>query len=279
MTSFPARLHGLLAAQAPVGVIIRRGPAKRVCTLLWNRKTDELTLGQWLHGRIYERRCDLSPDGQYFIYFAMNGRWSSEVKGSWTAISRAPWLKAIALYSKGDCWLGGGLFTGDRTYWLNGGCTHAPVRESREVRQDTTYQPQGYYGGECSSVYYRRLQRDGWAYLQIDAPYHWSDLHIFEKPLNGGWLLRKYAHADVGPPPGKGCYWDEHELEHVPSGTILQYPDWEWAEWDRTRLVWAEKGCLYAGHLRSHRQQHELENVKLIYNFNTLLFEARTAPY
>src|SRR5215472_15285961 len=105
----PPRLHVLLASQAPIGVVFRRGPSKSVCSILWNRKTDEFELGQWLRGRIYERRADISPDGRFLIYFAMNGKWNSETKGSWTAISHAPWLKAIALFGKGDCWNGGGL--------------------------------------------------------------------------------------------------------------------------------------------------------------------------
>ena len=53
-------------------------------------KTNEFALGQWLKGRIYERRSDLSPDGKYMIYFAMNGKWNSIAKWSWTAISKAP---------------------------------------------------------------------------------------------------------------------------------------------------------------------------------------------
>ena len=42
-------------------------------------------------------------DSKSLIYFAMNGRWQSETKGSWTAISRVPYLKAVGLYAKGDC--------------------------------------------------------------------------------------------------------------------------------------------------------------------------------
>src|SRR5947209_12822707 len=96
-TSFPARLHVLLAREAPYGVVIRRGPSRQVCTVGWDRQTDRFAVGQWLKGRIYERRCDLSPDGRFLLYFAMNGRWHSEAKGAWTAISRAPYLKAIGL--------------------------------------------------------------------------------------------------------------------------------------------------------------------------------------
>src|SRR5688572_16434106 len=120
-TAFPARVHILLAQSTPYGVVIRRGPSKLVCTIGWNREDDTFTTGQWLKGRIYERRCDLSPDGRHLIYFAMNGRWSSPSKGAWTAISRAPWLKALTFLPKGDCWNGGGLFVSDREFWLNDG--------------------------------------------------------------------------------------------------------------------------------------------------------------
>ena len=68
----PARLHVLLAREAPYAVVIRRGPAKQVCTVGWDRSTDAFTLGQWFKGRIYERRSDLSPDGKHLIYFALS---------------------------------------------------------------------------------------------------------------------------------------------------------------------------------------------------------------
>src|SRR5258708_36609032 len=157
---FPARMHVLLASKAPFGLVFRRGPANAVCTVGWNRATDEFELGQWLCGRIYERRADLSPDARHLIYFARGGLRHKETKGSWTAISRAPWLHAVTLFGKGDCWQGGGLFTSNRKFWLNG--CHFPVRESAELGEDDKYHPEGSFGAECPSVYYRRLLRDGW---------------------------------------------------------------------------------------------------------------------
>jgi hypothetical protein len=142
--TFPARLHVILARKSSRAVVFRRGPSKSVCTVLWDRRDDSFTLGQWLRGRIYERRADLSPSGKYLIYFAMNGRWDSATKGSWTAISKAPYLKAIALFAKGDCWNGGGLFTGERQYWLNGGDAHEVQKESGSLRRDLSYKPQAY---------------------------------------------------------------------------------------------------------------------------------------
>jgi len=128
MPHFAPRIHVLLAKTAPIGLVIRRGPSKSVATILWNRTTDEFELGQWLKGRIYERRSDLSPDGKHFLYFAMNGKRQTKARGSWTAISRAPYLKALALFPKGDCWHGGGLWTGDRRYWLNDGQEHCSAK-------------------------------------------------------------------------------------------------------------------------------------------------------
>ena len=272
---FPARLHVLLASQAPVGVVIRKGPAKSVCSVLWNRKNDDFQLGQWMRGRIYERRADISPDGRHMIYFAMNGKWTSETKGSWTAISRVPWLKATTLWGKGDCWHGGGLFTSNSSYWLNDGYGHFSVRDGREVRQDTSFKPAGHYGGECPSVYYVRLQRDGWNLEATVNNGKWNTCSVFEKQLPKGWILRKFAHAETGAPPGKGCYWDEHELEHAKLKKPLSFPKWEWADIDGKTLVWAEDGCIK----RAPLYAKELGPAKVLFDFNEMKFEAIAAPY
>jgi hypothetical protein len=229
---FPARLHVLLASQAPVGVVLRRGPSNAVCSVLWDRKRDKFQVGQWLRARIYERRSDISPDGRHLIYFARNARWASETKGTWTAISRAPWLKAEVLLGKGDCWQGGGLFTSNSRYWVNGGGCHFMIRDSQEMRPDPKFKPVAFYGGECPGVYYVRLQRDGWVLKDKLTAGLTSSFTVFEKTLPKGWILRKYAHAEVGAPPGKGCYWDEHELEHPKLNHRFLLPKWEWADWD-----------------------------------------------
>ena len=272
MNRFPARIHVLLARDAKVGVVLRRGPSKSVCSILWNRKTDEFRVGQWLRGRIYERRSDLSSDGKYMIYFAMNGRWESETGGSWTAISKAPWLKAIVLIGKGDCWNGGGLFTGEEKYWLNDGFGHRSMQASSLVRRDEKYRPPEFYGGECPGVYYVRLQRDGWV---IKPAVSGKEFTVFEKPLSHGWVLRKHAHAEIGAPPGKGCYWDEHELEHRESGRCIDGAAWEWAELDGKRLVWAENGCLFKASIKGSG----LGEHKLLHDFNDMKFEALPANY
>lgn len=255
--------------------MIRRGPSKSVCTVLWDRAADTFHVGQWFRGRIYERRCDLSPDGKYLIYFAMNGKWQSETGGSWTAISHAPYLKAIVLLPKGDCWFGGGLFTDNNHYWINGNHSEEPLRNTGMLNLDTSYKPLATYGGECPSVYFLRLQRDGWRLIEPTDNDRWHSLYLFEKRVTDGWILRKIAHAEIGAPPGKGVYWDEHQLSHPEAKVTIDCPGWEWAEHDRERLVWAAKGQLFAGQLSADG----IQGQQLLYDFNPMTFEPLAAPY
>lgn len=257
--------------------MFRRGPSKQVCTFLWDRTSDAFSLGQWLNGRIYERRADISPDGRFLIYFAMNGKWDSETGGSWTAISRAPWLRAVSLYAKGDCWEGGGLFLSNKKFWLNDRYL-TPGRvllESRNPVRDEDYMPKERFGSEDTGVYYPRLLRDGWNLVDRHENGKWNSVCIFEKIVNDHWVLRKIAHEQVGSPPGKGCYWDEHEL-HSKDSRMLPLSSWEWADIDNGDLVWATSGCLYRA---SANRSDPLENTHLLRDFNSDRFQAIEAPY
>lgn len=276
MASFSARIHVLIASDAERAVVIRRGPSKQVATIGWNLKDDTFTLGQWLKGRIYERRSDLSPDGKHLIYFAMNGKWKSETRGSWTAISQAPYLKAIGLWAKGDCWHGGGLFTSAHRYWINDGYGHQELQVPHRLTRDST-QPEGCLGGECLGVYFPRLLRDGWKLVSEhdsspDAPSIW----VFEKPARAGWTLRKNAHATSSRrSEGKGCYYDTHQLLKAKTGERVDFPSWEWADFDSDRLLWSESGKLFTARL----EPSGLEGIRELYDFNAMTFEATEAPY
>ena len=238
--------------------------------MLWDRDDDTFAMGQWVGARIYERRCDLSPDGRHLLYFAANGKWSGEVRGSWSAVSRAPYLKAISLYPKGDCWEGGGLFTSNETFWLSGG--HDTAFESPDVTIDGSFRPAAFYGGEGLTTYFARLQRDGWTMVSHDRV---AGRTVFEKALPGDWTLRRTAFADIAPPRGKGVYWDAHELVNEDRGVVHAFPEWEWAELDRGRLVWVEHGVLCTGVVSGEG----LRDVRVIRDFNGMRFERLRAPY
>lgn len=272
MKPCPARLHVLLARDVAVGVVIRRGPSKQVVTLLWQRDCDEFTLGQWLRkGRIYERRCDLSPDGEHLLYFAAHHRPNSESGGSWTAISQAPYLKALVMLAKGDCWEGGGLWLGPRKYWLNDRYnSHTTLHDNGQFECEHTKPYTENWGAECLSVYVPRLLRDGWQLVAED-----TDRGILEKDLWHSWRLRKIAHTSIDPPVGRGCYWDEHCLVQPANGRLLAYPEWEWAERDRHRLVWAAGGKLFAGMI----QEDGLTDVAELCDFNAMVPQRSQVPY
>jgi hypothetical protein len=163
-----------------------------------------------------------------------------------------PWLKAIALYAKGNTWGGGGYFTGARTYWLDS--DHRCVQDTKEVQRDLRpVYPQ---------IWHQRWAEAGWQFREeMDAKGDKQALR--EKVLCGSWMLRRRS--------GQG-----YELEHVRSKAIRACPGWEWAEWDRRRLVWAEKGCLFSAGLD---REQGVGTATLLHDFNGMRFEAIAAPY
>jgi hypothetical protein len=108
----------LLARQAHIGVILRRGPTEWWRTSLWNTKRDAFEGGQWFRGRIYPEKCDVSPNGKLLIYFC--GKWKSRnieagYGATWTAVSRPPYFTALTLWPMGSTWGGHGAFVDDQT--------------------------------------------------------------------------------------------------------------------------------------------------------------------
>jgi hypothetical protein len=114
------RLFVIFARDANVGVILRRGPSKWVQVIKWDTGDDKFDDGAWFHGRIYGRSCDLSPDGELFLYKAAkhNRIDDKDAYGyAWTAVSRPPWLYALALWpNKWGTYLGGGRFLADKEF-------------------------------------------------------------------------------------------------------------------------------------------------------------------
>jgi len=127
----PCRLFVILAQDADVGVVLRRGPSKWVQVVKWDTRRDTFEDGAWFHGRIYEDRCDVAPDGELFLYFAAkHSRHSSDddYGYSWTAVSRPPWLFALALWpNQWGTYLGGGRFLGNRKVSIRTFSNEIPV--------------------------------------------------------------------------------------------------------------------------------------------------------
>lgn len=93
------KLFVLIAADAEVAVIIRRGPSKLFHIVRWDMEHDEFKEGSWFQGRIYEHHCCVSPDGRWLYYFAANQsrhtRESLNGNYAWSAVSEVPSLRAV----------------------------------------------------------------------------------------------------------------------------------------------------------------------------------------
>lgn len=124
-----------MAREAPVAVILRRGPTKLWRVVRWDMQRDEFQRGQWFRGSFYPKVSDVSPDGRLLVYFAGKFRLrdgDADSSTTWTAVSHVPYLTALALWPVGDTWGGGGVFLDNQTLVLktsqwNPGLAHHPL--------------------------------------------------------------------------------------------------------------------------------------------------------
>lgn len=254
------RLHVLLARDAPVGLVLRRGPSHSVATFLWDRTTDTFTLGQWVRARLYEKRCHLSPDGRWLITFAFTGKQESEAGSAYTAISKAPYLKALDLYAASSgTWFGGGVFLSNTSYWLNG--PGACLRADSGLHHDRAWDAEP-RGNVDRGVYFPRLLQDGWTRTPAPA---WASMartppFVVEKPLAQDWRLRLIP-SDP----------DAYTLID-PAGGEREQPAWQWADRDGDTLVYAQGGKLFRAAPGGGAPQ-------AIHDFSAYTFAAIEAPY
>jgi hypothetical protein len=235
----PCRLWVLMARKAQSALILCRGPTRWVELILWDTKKDQFQRGQWFHGRIYEERSDLSPDGTKFIYFvSKNGlKHDAGIGETWTAISKPPYFTALALWPNGSTYGGGGLFLDDRYYWRADWPSGIHPRFSVKGLIDVT--------DAVISVSFHEKFLDDRIHLQF-RHVGWSTVE-----LQGCRPVR----LEKPSPIGKGAL----RLERV--GSLSHYSlvltdyraepkpfDAEWADWDqRGRLIIARAGKLLVG--------------------------------
>jgi hypothetical protein len=103
-----------MARDAPVGVVLYRKSHLTTYVLKLTVR-DTLKKGSRFYGRLFPERCDLSPDGKLFVYFAMRGKLTdgNADPTTWTAVCEPPWLKALVFCPNGSTWCGGGVFQRD----------------------------------------------------------------------------------------------------------------------------------------------------------------------
>ncbi len=272
MKKFPARIHVLMAREANYAVVIRRGPSEHVCTVGWDLSEDTFTLGQWLKGSIDARMSDLSPDGKHLIYFAKHAEFSADIKGIWTAISIAPYLKPLGLWKRTNTWGGGGRFISNVKYWIN----------KDGFGQMCTKKPDGFkesWFGPYWEFFRKGLCREKWEGWSYKEKRHEGNDQVlfFEKDINKNWVIvkKQYSGFVSCHSEGKGCVYNTYELFNRKTKHTQSFPNWEWAEARKSRLYWAERGKIYRG----TADDEGLCDVKELYDFNGMTFEPIEAPY
>ncbi len=275
--------------------MLRRGPSNHVRMISWDRGNDLFTPGQWLKHRVYERRCDLSPDGRYFIYFASN--YAKEIS-TYSVISKPPFFTALAMWPKGDTWGGGGLFSHNgRTIYLNHGMTpECPKNMAREQAcLPMSVKPLREYSGcgEDDPIRTYRMLRDGWTLAQKGShskmvgyrePYSFVKKRptIFAKrPQNKGgpsrWSLQlssKYTHERQG-------RWNVEEacITNLWGKAIWEIGRVDWCDLDHNGdILWAWAGKLWRMNYRRDPRAFKLAQPKLLGDFNHMVFEEMKAP-
>ena len=191
---------------------------------------------------------------------------------SWTAISRAPYLKALDLWFNGSGWNGGGKFIDEKTVWINKPLPirgehfhHQQSRRFKELAEPPVPEWETQNGGEDPGIYFYRLLRDGWQENK-----KWKGrAFCWEKPLKDGLILRKYFDYLKG-------YYETHAVLDAAGKPVLDGKDWEWADFDaaRKRIVYAAQGAIFAISLRGTKLE-----PRLLRDFNDMKFEAIPAPY
>ncbi len=262
----PCRLFVFLARQARTGVILRRGPSGWTQLILWDRAADRFTPGQWFRGRVYERRCDLSPDGRLFIYFAAKHGTRRhnrvDIGEAWTAISKPPYFTALALWPNLGSWYGGGVFKTETLVHLDVTCSAAPHPNFRPHRLRIGHM------GANTAPWEQRLLHDRWQLLargfdprtqrQIGTAEIWQKRHP-SQPLK---LCRQIEAVDFR--RYGGPYAETFWLEA--GGDLLPLADTTWADWDSwDRLVFVRAGKLFHAAFQSTGLR-EFE----LYDFNPL---------
>lgn len=263
------RIFIIIAREAPIGIIFRRGPSKWTQIIKWDTDLDTFEYGAWFHGTIYPERCDISPDGTKLIYFAANYKnKESEFPSTWTAISKIPWLTALCVWPNSGTYFGGGLFETNRKIWVNQNIwRQGDLADGFVAPPDMEISfEQQFWNHDWHNLF--RLERDGW---KPKEAYPWgsipqfriqSDGTVVAEPTDPNCLL--YTPSNIRTVHEKSSsdglntlimtsnFLGENsrnfELRDNTRHTVTPIEGAIWADWDKKdRLVYARDGKVYTG--------------------------------
>jgi len=283
------RIYVLLARKAATALVFRRGPTKNVLLLRWDLTEDTIQEGQWLRGHIYERRCDLSPSGEHLVYFA--AKWRGKYP-SFTAVSRPPFLTALALWEGMGAWGGGGTFSDERTLMINHRLVGKPDEGGLAPKMSASPFHAHSGKGEDFPIWDERLRRDGWTLKQwggwsarslsgVEADIAgertkvWAKIDppiIYRRVLEHATIEMRIhgLHETNGP-----WYALEHDVLDSRGNTIMSLGRADWADFDRRGdLLFAKSGRIY----RATRHKSTFDDPRELFDLRAHRFTQRPSP-
>jgi hypothetical protein len=220
--NYRSRVHFLVAKEAPVVVVLQRKRAKLFHLVTIDASSNEVQEGSWFKGRIYRKRCDVSFDGRYLVYFAKGHGFIT-----WSGVCRLPWLKTL-VEADGIGWTGGGYFESATVLRTNQWSSQLRNYEGVPF-QLVPYEPSHPYSrGGGLDVIFPRLERDGFRRLGNSSdPEGWS---------------RRFSESH---PELKVQYLGYLERTETFRFRLDAYPglveDAQWANWDSLGNLWVAR--------------------------------------
>jgi hypothetical protein len=252
----------LLARNAAVGVVVRGGPSKWWHLTLWNTRQDRFSSGQWFRGSLYLRKCDLSPDGQFFSCFAGKYQRGARDRGygdTWVAVSRPPYFTALALWPVGETWGGHTMFMDDGTFHSGTLKAHHPDHPPGPLH----VVPHSFLKLDDPFLWIAPWENTGWRPVRLPddvkkTSYFDQRVATWRKTAGKLCLTRSVDRADDKFPSRRPSLYT---ISKGGESTELALFEAHWADFDqRGRLVATAGGSALEGKIDRHRglQWHRL---------------------
>lgn len=115
---YPRATYAMIATEAPVAAVFTRVGRNLWMTGRWDLRSATFDEGAWFRGTLWPRRSDLSPNGAWLCYFASKSSsrpWPGIHNAGgyrvFSAVSKLPWLFALAACREAGTWGRGFHFT------------------------------------------------------------------------------------------------------------------------------------------------------------------------
>ena len=232
----PPRIYCIPATEAPVVAVFRRGPTNWAHVGRWDLSTPRYEPGAWLDGRIFPRRCDLSPNGQFLCYVAHKPTASWELGDAYISVSKLPWLTALHAFGTCGTWTRGYCFTREVSK-QDDGLPDLPIPYKLQAIPAEQFATERRRGWEEAPDCPPRDPRDAWDERR--------NARMQKRQPGGPCLLQVEsvgrASGEFGAQQAIDGLWVQYSLET--DGQRMVLDDLQWADWDPNgRLLVATRG-------------------------------------